>query len=65
MATKIEIVFNQDLPEAELALIEQRVTKAVRGEAVAEVEVEGQHVRDFSVYRPTPPIRGPKNPGER
>ena len=65
MATKIEIVFNQDLPEAELTLIEQRVTKAVRGEAVPEVEVEGQHIRDFQVNRPTPPIRGPRFPGER
>ena len=65
MATKIEIVFNQDLPEAELALIEQRVTRAVRGEAVPEVEVEGQGHRDFTVHRPTPPIRGPKFPGEK
>jgi hypothetical protein len=52
MATKIEIVFKQDLPEAEIAMLEKRVAQALRGEAVPELEVEGQHIRDFRVDRP-------------
>ena len=64
MATKIEIVFKQDLPEAEIAMLEKRVAQALRGEAVPELEVEGQHPRDFNMT-PRPQHIPPRVPGER
>jgi hypothetical protein len=63
MATKIEIEFNEDVPDAELAVLKERVTKALRGEAVPEVEVAGQ--QPPREVRINIPVRGPKFPGER
>ena len=63
MATKIEIEFTEEIPDAELAVLKERVTKALRGEAVPEIEVAGQQPpREVRIQVP---IRAPRFPGER
>lgn len=42
MASEIKVTFKQDVPEAQLEALRDKIRKLLRGEAVPEAEVVGQ-----------------------